>query len=247
MLEVENIYKSYGNVKALNGVTFSLEKGETKVIAGPSGAGKSTLLKCINLLIKPDRGRIFLEGEEITSPNTNISKVRQKIGFVFQEFNLFNHLTVLGNVMIGLTKVKKMPKEEALRRAKEALEMVHIGEDLWDRYPSQISGGEKQRTAIARALAMDPVLMLYDEPTSALDPNLAAEVLQVIKVLSRSGRTSLIVTHEMSFALEVADEMLFMFDGRIVHAASPVELLSNPKHELASRFLRLGGGNGFLG
>jgi polar amino acid transport system ATP-binding protein len=247
MLEVENIYKSYGNVKALNGVTFSLEKGETKVIAGPSGAGKSTLLKCINLLIKPDRGRIFLEGEEITSPNTNISKVRQKIGFVFQEFNLFNHLTVLGNVMIGLTKVKKMPKEEALRRAKEALEMVHIGEDLWDRYPSQISGGEKQRTAIARALAMDPVLMLYDEPTSALDPNLAAEVLQVIKELSRSGMTSLIVTHEMSFALEVADEMLFMFDGRIVHAASPVELLSNPKHELASRFLRLGGGNGFLG
>lgn len=247
MLEVENIYKSYGNVKALNGVTFSLEKGETKVIAGPSGAGKSTLLKCINLLIKPDRGRIFLEGEEITSPNTNISKVRQKIGFVFQEFNLFNHLTVLGNVMIGLTKVKKMPKEEALRRAKEALEMVHIEEDLWDRYPSQISGGEKQRTAIARALAMDPVLMLYDEPTSALDPNLAAEVLQVIKELSRSGMTSLIVTHEMSFALEVADEMLFMFDGRIVHAASPVELLLNPKHELASRFLRLGGGNGFLG
>jgi polar amino acid transport system ATP-binding protein len=247
MLKVEDLYKSYGNVKALNGITFSLEKGKTKVIAGPSGAGKSTLLKCINLLIKPDGGRIFLEGEEITSPNTNVSKVRQRIGFVFQEFNLFKHLTVLGNVMVGLTKVKKMPKEEALRRAKEALEMVHIGEDLWNRYPSQISGGEKQRVAIARGLAMDPVLMLYDEPTSALDPNLAAEVLQVIKELSRAGMTSLIVTHEMSFALEVADEMLFMFDGRIVHSASPIELLSNPKHELASRFLRLGGRNGFLG
>ena len=247
MLEVEDLHKSYGNVKALNGVTFGLEKGETKVIVGPSGAGKSTLLKCINLLIKPDEGRIFLEGEEITNPSVNANKVRQKIGFVFQEFNLFNHLTVLGNVMIGLTKVKKIPKEEALRKAREVLKMVHIKEDLWNRYPSQISGGEKQRVAIARALAMEPVLMLYDEPTSALDPQLAAEVLQVIKELSRTGMTSLIVTHEMNFALEVADEILFMLDGRIVHAGSPIELLSNPKHDLAVRFFRLGGRNGVLG
>jgi len=246
MLKVEDLYKSYGNVNALNGVTFSLGKGETKVIVGPSGAGKSTLLKCINLLIKPDRGRIFLEGEEITNPSTNENKVRQKIGFVFQEFNLFNHLTVLGNVMIGLTKVKRIPKEEALEKAREVLNMVHIREDLWNRYPSQISGGEKQRVAIARALAMEPVLMLYDEPTSALDPQLADEVLQVMKELSRMGVTSLIVTHEMNFALEVADEILFMSDGRIVHTGSPTELLSSPKHDLAVRFLRLGGINGFL-
>lgn len=247
MLEVKDLYKSYGDVKALNGVTFSLEKGETKVIMGPSGAGKSTLLKCINLLIRPDEGRIFLQGEEITGPSVNANKVRQKVGFVFQEFNLFNHLTVLGNVMIGLTKVKKIPKKEALRKAEEVLKMVHIGENLWNRYPSQISGGEKQRVAIARALAMEPVLMLYDEPTSALDPQLAAEVLQVIRELSRMGMTSLIVTHETSFALEVADEVLFMHNGRIVYAESPVELLSNPGHELAARFLKLGGRDGILG
>ncbi|RLG85613.1 MAG: glutamine ABC transporter ATP-binding protein [Thermoprotei archaeon] len=236
VLKAEDIHKSYGSLKVLKGVSFEIKKGETKVIAGPSGAGKSTLLRCLNLLTKPDKGRVWLEDIELTNPSVNINKIRQKIGFVFQEFNLFHHLTALDNVMIGLRKVKKLPKEEALRRAKEALLTVHITEDLWHKYPAQLSGGQKQRVAIARALAMDPVIILYDEPTSALDPQLVGEVLQVMKELARSGVTGLVVTHEIGFALEVADEMMFMYDGRILEKGPPKEVVFNPKHEITRKF-----------
>ncbi len=236
VLRAEDIHKSYGKLQVLKGVTFEIRKGETKVIAGPSGAGKSTLLRCLNLLTMPDKGRVWLEDIELTDPKVDINKMRQKIGFVFQEFNLFHHLTALENVMIGLTKVKKMPKEEALRSAKEALLTVHITEDLWHKYPAQLSGGQKQRVAIARALAMDPVIILYDEPTSALDPQLVGEVLQVMKELARKGVTGLVVTHEIGFALEVADEIMFMYDGKILEKGPPKEVVFNPKHEVTKKF-----------
>jgi polar amino acid transport system ATP-binding protein len=228
MLRIEDLRKRYSGVEVLKGVDLELRKGETKVIMGPSGAGKSTLLKCINLLVRPDGGRIFIDGEEITSKN-DVYRVRQKIGFVFQEFNLFNHLTVMGNVTIGLTKVKGMSKNDAILKAKEVLRAVRIGEEIWDRYPAQLSGGQKQRVAIARALAMDPVLMLYDEPTSALDPQLSMEVLSVMRELSERGMTSLVVTHELSFAIEAANSIAVMYDGRIVEEGRPEEIIRNPK------------------
>jgi polar amino acid transport system ATP-binding protein len=228
MLRIEDLRKRYSGVEVLKGVDLELRKGETKVIMGPSGAGKSTLLKCINLLVRPDGGRIFVDGEEITS-KSDVCRVRQKIGFVFQEFNLFNHLTVMGNVTIGLTKVKGMSKRDAILKAKEVLRAVRIGEELWDRYPAQLSGGQKQRVAIARALAMDPVLMLYDEPTSALDPQLSMEVLSVMRELSERGMTSLVVTHELSFAIEAASSIAVMYDGRIVEEGRPEEIIRSPK------------------
>jgi polar amino acid transport system ATP-binding protein len=228
MLRIEDLRKRYSGVEVLKGVDLELRKGETKVIMGPSGAGKSTLLKCINLLVRPDSGRIFVDGEEITS-KSDVYRVRQKIGFVFQEFNLFNHLTVMGNVTIGLTKVKGMSKRDAILKAKEVLRAVRIGEELWDRYPAQLSGGQKQRVAIARALAMDPVLMLYDEPTSALDPQLSMEVLSVMRELSERGMTSLVVTHELSFAIEAASSIAVMYDGRIVEEGRPEEIIRSPK------------------
>jgi polar amino acid transport system ATP-binding protein len=228
MLRIEDLRKRYSGVEVLKGVDLELRKGETKVIMGPSGAGKSTLLKCINLLVRPDGGRIFVDGEEITS-KSDVYRVRQKIGFVFQEFNLFNHLTVMGNVTIGLTKVKGISKRDAILKAKEVLRAVRIGEELWDRYPAQLSGGQKQRVAIARALAMDPVLMLYDEPTSALDPQLSMEVLSVMRELSERGMTSLVVTHELSFAIEAASSIAVMYDGRIVEEGRPEEIIRSPK------------------
>ena len=227
MLRIEDLRKRYSGVEVLKGVDLELRKGETKVIMGPSGAGKSTLLKCINLLVRPDGGRIFIDGEEITSKN--VYRVRQKIGFVFQEFNLFNHLTVMGNVTIGLTKVKGMSKNDAILKAKEVLRAVRIGEELWDRYPAQLSGGQKQRVAIARALAMDPVLMLYDEPTSALEPQLSMDVLSGMRELSERGMTSLVVTHELSFAIEAASSIAVMYDGRIVEEGRPEEIIRSPK------------------
>lgn len=229
MLRIEDLRKSYNGVQVLKGVYLELKEGETKVLMGPSGAGKSTLLKCINLLVRPDGGRIFIGDEEITSPSVDVVKMRQKIGFVFQEFNLFNHLTVLKNVTIGLTRVKRMSEGEALRRAKDVLRSVRIDEELWDRYPAQLSGGQKQRVAIARALAMDPLIMLYDEPTSALDPQLSAEVLDVMKELSRKGVTSLVVTHELSFALEAANSLAVMNGGKIIEEGPPGEVVQNPR------------------
>ncbi len=240
ILRVVDLHKRYGDVVALDGVSISVRKRETKVIIGPNGSGKTTLLKCLNMLIKPDRGRIWLGDEEITNPKINICKVREKIGFVFQEFNLFHHLTVLKNVMIGPLKVKKMKRDLAYEKAVNALSIVGIDKSLYDKYPAQLSGGQKQRVAIARALAMDPIIMLYDEPTSALDPQFANEVLQVIKDLAVKGITSIIVTHHIDFALEVADEILVMYRGRVVESGAPKNLLSSPKYSITKNILMSG-------
>jgi polar amino acid transport system ATP-binding protein len=235
MLEVKDIYKSYGNVQILKGVSFTMEKEETKVIIGPSGTGKSTLLRCINQLSPPDKGQVWLDGEEITNPKTNINKMREKIGFVFQDFNLFNHLTALRNVSIGLEKVKKIEKDAAQKRAMQ--ELVRVGlEAQAGQYPAQLSGGQKQRVGIARALAMDPDVILFDEPTSALDPELIGDVLDVMKSLC--GKVAmLVVTHEMGFARNVADEIIFMEGGIIVEQGSPKEMFTNAKTSRTKEFL----------
>ncbi len=237
VLVVENVWKKYGKKEVLRGISFTVSRGETKVIIGPSGGGKSTLLRCINMLVKPDSGRIIVDGVEVTRPNINLSKVREKIGFVFQHFNLFMHLTALDNVRIGLLKVKKMSREEATEKAIRALKSVGIDENLWNLYPAQLSGGQKQRVAIARAIAMDPVIILFDEPTSALDPELIGEVLKVMEDLAAMKMTMLIVTHEIGFAFKVADEMMFLDQGIIIERGPPRELLFNPKHERTKKFL----------
>ncbi len=237
VLRVENLWKSYGKQEVLKGISLKLSEGETKVIIGPSGTGKSTLLRCINLLVRPDKGRIFLDGEDVTAPGTNVYRVRQKIGFVFQHFNLFLHLTALENVMLGLTKVKGMTPEDAEEAAKEALLSVGITEDLWGKYPAQLSGGQQQRVAIARAIAMKPRLILFDEPTSALDPELIGEVLNVMRRLAEEGMTMLVVTHEIGFAMSVADEVLFMDGGRIIEQGPPDEVILKPKNERTKKFL----------
>jgi polar amino acid transport system ATP-binding protein len=235
MLEVKDIYKAYGNVEILKGVSFTMEKEETKVIIGPSGTGKSTLLRCINQLSPPDKGQVWLDGEEITNPKTNINKFREKIGFVFQDFNLFNHLTAVRNVSIGLEKVKKIEKEAAQTRAMQELTRVGL-EAQANQYPAQLSGGQKQRVGIARALAMDPDVILFDEPTSALDPELIGDVLDVMKSLC--GKVAmLVVTHEMGFARNVADEIIFMEGGVIVEQGSPKEMFTNAKLARTREFL----------
>ena len=235
MLEVKNIHKSYGDNEILKGVTITMEKEETKVIIGPSGTGKSTLLRCINQLSPPDKGQVWLDGEEITNPATNINKIREKIGFVFQDFNLFTHLTALRNVSIGLEKVKGMEKEAARKRAMDELCRVGL-ESQAKQYPAQLSGGQKQRVGIARALAMDPDIILFDEPTSALDPELIGDVLDVMKSLC--GKVAmLVVTHEMGFARNVADEIIFMEGGIIVESGPPKEMFTNAKTQRAREFL----------
>ncbi len=236
-LKVEDLHKSYGSNKVLKGVSFEIRKGEIKIICGPSGTGKSTLLRCLNLLTPPDRGHVWLEGEEITDAGTDIHKVRQKIGFVFQEFNLFKHLTALRNVSIGLEVVKGIKKDEAREIALEQLRKVGLEEHA-HKYPGELSGGQKQRVAIARALAMNPVIMFYDEPTSALDPQLIGEVLDVMKKLAKEKITSLVVTHEIGFARSVGDEIMFMTDGRIIERGPPDEVILNPKHEVTRNFFR---------
>ena len=235
MLELKDIHKSYGEIEVLKGISFSMNKGETKVIIGTSGTGKSTLLRCINQLDPPDEGEVFLEGEEITNRSKNINRIRQKIGFVFQDFNLFNHLTALRNVSIGLEKVKKMEKEKALEKAKK--ELIRVGlKDQVNQYPAQLSGGQKQRVGIARALAMNPIIILFDEPTSALDPELIGDVLDVMK--SIAGEVAmLIVTHEMGFARNVADEIIFMENGVIMESGPPRQMFRNPKKERTKEFL----------
>ncbi|HEW93173.1 glutamine ABC transporter ATP-binding protein [Candidatus Geothermarchaeota archaeon] len=237
ILNVVDLHKKYGDSIALDGVSFRVRKGETKVIIGPNGSGKTTLLKCLNLLVKPDKGRIWLGNIEITDPRININKIRRKIGFVFQDFNLFHHLTVLNNVMIGLVKVRKLKKHQAYKKAVDALSTVGLDNTLYHKYPAQLSGGQKQRVAIARALAMDPVIMLYDEPTSSLDPQFVNEVLQVIRKLAKNGVTSIIVTHQIDFALEIADEIIVMHKGRIIESGRPTELLSNPQNILTKKIL----------
>ncbi len=236
VLRVEDIHKRYGKEEILKGISFEIKKGETKVIIGPSGSGKSTLLRCINQLTIPDSGQVWLENEEVTHTKKNINQFRQKMGMVFQDFNLFDHLTALNNVEIGLVRVKKMDKKEAKDKAIEELKQVGL-EKQADLYPAQLSGGQKQRVSIARALAMDPKVMLFDEPTSALDPELIGEVLEVIKKLALNGMTMVVVTHEMGFARSVANEIIFMEGGRIIDQGSPYKLFTNPDQERTRQFL----------
>lgn len=237
VLRVVDLKKSYGKNEVLKGVSFSINENEIKVIIGPSGGGKSTLLYCINFLTKPDSGKIFLDNEEITKQGINLSKIREKIGFVFQHFNLFMHLNAIENVLIGLTKVKGMIKDEAIKIAEDALNLVGIDKKLWKLYPAQLSGGQQQRVAIARAIAMNPRIILFDEPTSALDVELIGEVLKAIKNLAEKGMTMLLVTHELDFAKDVADEIMFLDEGKIIEKGKPEEIILNPKSERIKKFL----------
>ncbi len=236
-LKVENIHKSYGAEAVLKGISFEIKKGETKVIIGPSGTGKSTLLRCINRLTAPDAGRIWLDGVEITHPDTDINKIRQSIGMVFQDFNLFSHLSALDNVRIGLIKVAKMEKRKATEEAMRQLARVGL-EDKGAAYPAELSGGQQQRVSIARALAMKPHLMLFDEPTSALDPELIGEVLEVMRDLAESGMTMVVVSHEMGFARSVCNEIIFIENGVIVEQGPPELMFEDPEHKRTKEFLR---------
>ncbi|MGB9640298.1 MAG: amino acid ABC transporter ATP-binding protein [Anaerolineales bacterium] len=236
ILQAINLTKIYGENVIFKDISLEVHKGETIVIIGPSGTGKSTLLRCLNLLTPVDSGKIYLEGREITAHSINQDEVRQQIGMVFQNFLLFNHLTARDNVMIGLTKVKKMPKDQALEKAMHELSRVGLA-DRAGHYPSQLSGGQQQRVAIARALAMDPKIMLFDEPTSALDPELIGEVLSVMEQLAREHMTMMVVTHEMGFAREVADRIIFMEKGSIVEQGQPDELFERPQHPRTREFL----------
>lgn len=235
MLDVKNIHKAFGDLQVLKGVSLDLDQGETKVLIGPSGTGKSTLLRCINQLTPPDEGEVWLDGVEITDRSVDINKYRQDLGFVFQHFNLFNHLTALRNVSIGLEKVRGLEKEKAKERASEELKRVGLS-DKAEQYPAELSGGQKQRVGIARALAMEPKVMLFDEPTSALDPELIGEVLEVMKGLA--GEISmLVVTHEMGFASSVANEIIFLEDGVVVEKGTPEKFFENPDNERTKEFL----------
>lgn len=226
-----------GKIVALNNVSTEIKKGEVVVVIGPSGSGKSTFLRSLNLLEKPDKGSIIFDGKEITSPKTDINLMRRKMGMVFQQFNLFPHKTVLQNMTLAPTKLLKMPKEEAEEKAMALLERVGLA-DRASAYPSQLSGGQKQRVAIVRALAMNPDVMLFDEPTSALDPEMVGEVLDVMKQLAKEGMTMVVVTHEMGFAKEVADRVIFMCDGAIEEEGLPQEIFTNPKSPRTKQFLQ---------
>lgn len=236
MIEIRGLNKSFGALQVLKDVDISINKGEVVVIIGPSGSGKSTLLRCINLLEQPNGGQILVEGEEITKDVKNIALYRQKIGMVFQRFNLFPHMTALQNVMEGPLTVLKKDKSETRARAVSLLNKVGLGEKL-DSYPSKLSGGQQQRVAIARALAMDPKIMLFDEPTSALDPELVGEVLAVMKDLAQEGMTMVVVTHEMGFAREVADRVIFMDEGKIIEEGLPEDIFAGAKEERTKSFL----------
>lgn len=236
ILEFKNVTKVYGENTIFKDISFSVNEGDTIVIIGPSGTGKSTILRCINLLTPLTSGQIFLDGREISAKGVDEDEVRSHIGMVFQNFLLFNHLTALDNVMIGLTKVKRMPKDKAREKAMHELNRVGL-DDRAGHYPGQLSGGQQQRVAIARALAMDPRIMLFDEPTSALDPELIGEVLGVMEKLVRDGMTMLVVTHEMGFARSVADRIIFMEKGSIVEDGPPQEVFNNPKSERTRAFL----------
>ena len=236
ILEIKDLWKSYGRTEVLRGMSLEVAEGEVIVLVGPSGTGKSTLLRCINQLTVPDSGEVWFDGQDITAPGVDLNRVRMKTGMVFQGFNLFLHLTALGNVSIGLTKVIGMPRAEARRRAMKELEHVGLS-DQADQYPTQLSGGQKQRVAIARSLAMDPRLMLFDEPTSALDPELIADVLEAMKQLASEGMTMLVVTHELGFARDVANRIIFMEHGTMVEEGPPREILYQAKTARAREFL----------
>lgn len=236
VLRIKNLCKSFGKADVIKGISFDVNPSEVIVVIGSSGTGKSTMLQCLNLLQKPDSGRIFLEDEEITAANVNEDKVRQQIGMVFQDFYLFNHLNVLNNVTIGMVKVLGIPEAEAAQKAMKELERVGMAEHR-DKYPAQLSGGQKQRVGIARALGMNPKVMLFDEPTSALDPELTGEVLTVMQKLAAEGMTMVIVSHEMGFAREVADRIIFMENGYIEEQGTPDQVFGNPSSERTRAFL----------
>ena len=236
MIYINNLEKSFGKNNVLKGVNEHIKKGEVVVVIGPSGSGKSTFLRCLNLLEEPTGGEIIFEGKNITDKKVNINKLREKMGMVFQQFNLFPHKTVLENITIAPIKVKKMKKSDAEAKAIRLLEKVVL-ENKKDAYPAQLSGGQKQRIAIARALAMEPDVMLFDEPTSALDPEMVGEVLNVMKDLASEGMTMVVVTHEMGFAKEVGDRIVFMDGGNILESGKPEEFFENPKNERTKEFL----------
>ncbi|MFC4683078.1 MULTISPECIES: amino acid ABC transporter ATP-binding protein [Exiguobacterium] len=236
MIEVKDLYKQFGDLEVLKGITTSIEKGEVVAVIGPSGSGKSTFLRCLNMLEVPTSGTVSVDGYELTKKGANVSKARQNIGMVFQQFNLFPHMNVLDNLTYAPINVLKVSKAEAIERAKKLLERVGLSEKI-DAYPSQLSGGQKQRVAIARALAMEPNVMLFDEPTSALDPEMVNEVLDVMKGLAETGMTMVVVTHEMGFAREVADRVLFLDEGILMEEGKPADLLLNPQTDRAKRFL----------
>jgi ABC-type polar amino acid transport system ATPase subunit len=236
VLSVKNLCKSFGKVDVVKDVSFDVSSSEVIVVIGSSGTGKSTMLQCLNLLHQPTSGEIYLEGEEITSPRVDEDRVRQQMGMVFQEFNLFNHLTVLNNVTIGMVKVLGVPAKVAEQKAMEELARVGM-EEHRNKYPAQLSGGQKQRVGIARALGMNPKVMLFDEPTSALDPELTGEVLAVMQRLAKEGMTMIIVSHEMGFAREVADRVIFMDNGQIEEEGTPEDIFSHPKSPRTMEFL----------
>ena len=236
MIHVKNLHKYFGENEVLKGVNDQIKKGEVVVVIGPSGSGKSTFLRCLNLLEEPTKGEIIFEGQNITGENININKIREKMGMVFQQFNLFPHKTILENITIAPINVKNKSKAEAEEKAKELLKRVGLLEKA-DAYPASLSGGQKQRIAIARALAMEPDVMLFDEPTSALDPEMVGEVLSVMKDLAKEGMTMVVVTHEMGFAREVGDRILFMDGGNIVEQGTPEEMFTNPKNSRTIDFL----------
>lgn len=236
MIKIENLHKYFGKLEVLKGITTSINEGEVVAIIGPSGSGKSTFLRCMNLLEQPTEGKIWINNQEITSKKTNIMKVRENVGMVFQHFHLFPHKTVLENLTYAPMKVKGLSKAEADQNAVELLKKVGLAEKA-NEYPNRLSGGQKQRVAIARALAMDPEVMLFDEPTSALDPEMVKEVLEVMKSLAHTGMTMAIVTHEMGFAREVADRVLFLDGGNLVEDAPPAEFFTAPKSQRAKDFL----------
>ena len=237
MIRVEGLTKSFGELEVLKGITEHIAPGEKVVVIGPSGSGKSTFLRCLNLLEQPTAGKIYIEGECITDKGCNVNKVRQKMGMVFQNFNLFPHRTVLDNVALAPTKLKLLSAGDAKDKAMELLRRVGLDSKA-DNYPVQLSGGQKQRVAIARALCMSPDIMLFDEPTSALDPEMVGEVLEVMKQLAQEGMTMVVVTHEMGFAREVGSRLLFMDEGVILEQGDPREIFAAPKHERTRSFLQ---------
>ena len=236
MIYVKGLTKDFGPLKVLKGVDQHIKKGEKVVIIGPSGSGKSTFLRCLNLLEVPSGGQILFEGVDITSRKCDINKIRQKMGMVFQQFNLFPHLTVMDNITLAPVQLKRMTRDQARARAEELLKRVGLS-DKASVYPRALSGGQRQRIAIVRALAMDPDVMLFDEPTSALDPEMVGEVLDVMKTLARDGMTMVVVTHEMGFAREVGDRVLFMDDGQVLEEGTPQDIFNAPKHPRTQDFL----------